>query len=153
MKFLTILFVTFLFTASWSFAQVKFPVEYRVDKQSMSTPMTPMEDIIFLKSYFTRPVNVEFNGSHLKMFYDNGEFFTRKEVTNVAKEVEYEDNAISLERFVYTDNKIVADTILFVVDHNVGYVQVILPTKNSKGENIGYTSYRQFVNQNQLVLR
>ena len=119
----------------------------------MSTPMTPMEDVVFLKSFFTRPVNVEFNGSRLKLYYDNGEVLTRKEVVNVTKEVEYEKDAISLERFVYTDIKIVTDTIVFVVDYNIGYVQVILPAKNSKGENIGYTSFQQFVNQNQLVLR
>jgi hypothetical protein len=153
MKFLTIFFVAFLLNTSWGFAQVKFPVEYRVDKQSMSTPMTPLEDIIFLNSYHTRPLNVEFDGSRLQMFYDSRQLHLRKEVAMVNREVEEDDGELIFERYIYTDKNLASDTIQFVVDYEVGYVQLILPAKNSKGENIGYTSYRQFIKNDQLVLR
>ncbi|MBN2807600.1 MAG: hypothetical protein JXR22_13155 [Prolixibacteraceae bacterium] len=153
MKFLSIFFFLMIFSATLGFGQVKFPVEYRVEKQAMSTPMTPLDEIIFLNSYHTRPVNVEFDGTRLQMFYDNRQLHLRKEVALVAREVEEEDGELYFERYIYTDKNIASDTIQFVVDYEVGYVQVILPSKNSKGENIGYTSYRQFVKNDQLVLR
>lgn len=145
-----------LFTIALSikgYSQVKFPIEYRVEKQSMSTPMTILEDALFVRSYFTRPVNVKFDGNILDMHYDNGQTFTRKSVTKVNQEAEYEDGALSLEAYYYTDNNNVSDTIMFVVDYSVGYVQVVLPTKNSKGEKIGYTSYRKFVDDVELALK
>jgi hypothetical protein len=152
MRTITLIILATLAITFRANAQIKFPVEFRVDKQSMSTPMTDLDEVIFLRSYYTRPVNIIFEGTHLNMFYDNGETFAKKNLTVVDHEMEYEDNKLALERYIYTDDKNSTDKILFVVDYNVGYVQVILPTKNSKGENIGYTSYRQFISINELAL-
>lgn len=153
MKFLTAFFLMTILSATFGVAQVKFPVEYRVDKQAMSTPMTPLDDIIFMNSYHTRPVNVEFDGNKVQMFYDNRQLYLRKDLALVNREVEEEDGEVYFERYIYTDKTLVSDTIQFVVDYEVGYVQLILPTKNSKGDNIGYTSFRQFVKNEALVLR
>jgi hypothetical protein len=38
-------------------------------------------------------------------------------------------------------------TLCLVIDRAVGYVQLILPTNHQKGEYVGYTSYRHFVNK------
>jgi len=119
----------------------------------MSTPMTELEDIIFTNYYFSRPVNVKFDGSLLNMYFDNGETFIKKNVTEVNRDAEYEDGNLILETILYTDNTNVSDTISFVVDYSIGYVQVILPTKNSKGDNIGHTSYKKFVKGNELALK
>ncbi|MFA9390328.1 MAG: hypothetical protein ACERKD_10990 [Prolixibacteraceae bacterium] len=149
--FTLIILFTILFGIN-GIAQIKFPVEYRVEKQSMSTPMSLVEDIFFLNYYYSRPVNVRFDGANLDMFYDNGASVAKKELTKVNHTAEYEEGVVSLETFYYTDKTNVSDTILFVVDYNVRYVQMILPTKNSKNENIGFTSLRKFVNVEELAL-
>lgn len=153
MRILTVILLTTLLFSFKGFSQVKLPIEYRVEKQSMSTPMTLLEDVIFVNPYFMRPVNIKFDGSQLNMYFDNGATFTKKNVTKVDSEVEYDDDAISVVRDFYTDNSNVSDTILFVVDYNVGYVQVVLPTKNSKGEYVGYTSYQKFGMEEELALK
>lgn len=149
--FKLIILFTIIFSLN-GLAQEIFPVSYRVEKQSMSTPMTSVEDIFCNSSYYTKPVNVKFDGSQLNMFYDNGATFTKRELTEVDVDAEYEDEDLIMKTIYYTDNNNVSDTILFVVDYDVAYIQVILPTKNSKGESIGYTSYRKFVNEEELAL-
>ena len=146
---LIVLFVTVL--SLNGYAQVQLPVKYRVENQSMSTPMTNLEDIFFDSPYSTRPVNVQFDGSLLNMTYDNGSSFAKINVTKVRTEREVEDGVIVAERNIYVDNTNVSDTLLFVVDYNVGYFQMIVPTKNSKGDYWGYTSYRTFVPANELA--
>jgi hypothetical protein len=150
-----IAFFTFLFCLS-GFSQAKMPIKFRVEKQSMSTPMSSLEEMFLGNSYYTKPVNIKFDGSILNMYYDNGATFAKKNVTEVKRNAEYEDGAVILERILYTDNDNVSDTISFIVDHYVGYVQLVLPTKNSKSEYIGYTSYRNFdknlIKENVLAL-
>ena len=153
MKYLGLVLLVIVTFSLKGFSQVKFPIEYRVEKQSMSTPMTILEDALFLRSYFTRPVNIKFDGTRLNMVYDNGETCLKKDLTRVNREEEYEDNELSIERFYFTDNSNVSDTLMFVVDYEVGYVQFILPAKNSKGEKLGYTSYRKFVKEEDLALK
>ena len=85
------------------------------------------------------------------MTYDNGSTLTKINVTKVRTEKEVEDGVIVAERNIYVDNANVSDTLLFVVDYNVGYFQMIVPTKNSKGDYWGYTSYRKFVPANELA--
>ena len=153
MRTITLIILATLVITMRANAQIKFPLEFRVEKQSMSTPMTDLDEILFVRSYYSRPINIKFEGTHLNMFYDNGEIFTKKSLTAVKHEMEYDDNKLALERYIYTDVKNPSDNILFVVDYNVGYVQVILTTKNSKGENIGYTSYQQFISINDLALK
>ena len=148
---LAILF-TILFSIK-GFSQIKFPIEYRVEKQSMCTPMMMLEDVLFVHSYFTKPLNIQFDGANLKMTYDNGESFISKNLTQVNHTAEYEDNELSLESYYFTDNSNASDTLMFVVDYGVGYVQFIVPTKNSDGNNIGYTSYRRFVKDENLALK
>ena len=146
---LIIFFITIIFLNG--FTQDIFPVQYRLEKQSMSTPMSPIEDIFFGNSYYTKPINVKFDGAILNMYYDNGATFVNKELTKVKTDSEYEDNILLMETFIYTDNSNPSDTILFVVDYEVSYMQVILTTKNSMGEKIGYTSYRAFVEEEKLA--
>lgn len=153
MRIFSLIIIAILAIGVKTNAQVKFPVEFRVEKQSMSTPMTDLDDIVFVRPYFTRPVNIKFDGTHLNMFYDNNETFTKKNLTQVDHEMEYENSVLALERYIYTDDKNPSDNILFVVDYNVGYVQIILTTKNSKGENVGYTSYQHFVTEGDLALK
>jgi hypothetical protein len=141
---------TFLF-CSIGFSQTKLPVEFKVDKQAMSTPMSSLEDMFFGNSYYSKPINISFNGSLLNMYFDNGATFTKKNVTEVNRNKEFDNEILASETILYTDNNNATDTISFVVDYSVGYVQLILPTKNSKGENIGYTSYKKFVKEDVLA--
>jgi hypothetical protein len=145
-----------LFTLVFSLkgiSQIQFPVEFRVEKQAMSTPMSSLEDMFFINYYYTKPVNIKFNGSILNMYYDNGSTFVKKNVTEVNCNAAYENNKLVSETILYTDNENVLDTISFIADYNVGYVQIILPTKNSKGEYLGYTSFRKFTKENALALK
>lgn len=146
-----IAFFTFLFCLA-GFSQTELPVKFRVEKQSMSTPMSSLEEMFFGNSYYSKPINVKFDGSVLNMYYDNGSTFAKKNVTEVNRNAEYEDGALTLETILYTDNANASDTISLIVDHYVGYVQVVLPTKNSKGEYIGYTSYRKFTKESELAM-
>lgn len=153
MKRITLITIAVIAFAIQGYSQINFPIKFRVEKQSMSTPMTDIEDILFVRSYYARPVNIIFDGKDLQMVYDNGEVFTKKSLTKVNYETEYEEGKLGLESFQYTDDANPQDAVLFVVDYNVGYLQIILTTKNSKGENIGYTSYRQYVSDDQLALK
>jgi len=144
--------LSFIF-CSVGFSQTKISVDFRVEKQAMSTPMSFLEDMFFVHYYETKPVNVEFNGSLLNMHYDNGATYVKKNVTEVNRNNEYEDDNLVLETILFTDNNNVSDTITLVVDHAVGYVQIILPTKNSKGVNIGYTSFKKFAKAEDLALK
>lgn len=150
-----IAFFTFFF-CSVGFSQTKLPIAFRVEKQAMSTPMTPVEEMFFAHYYITKPVNVKFDGSLLSMYFDNGASFVKKNVTEVDRNAEYENDAITLETILYTDNANVSDTISLVVDYSVGYIQIVLPTKNSKGEYVGYTSFKNFdknvIKENSLAL-
>ncbi|MFA9391622.1 MAG: hypothetical protein ACERKD_17565 [Prolixibacteraceae bacterium] len=151
MRTIILIIIASLAISLQTIAQITFPVEFRVEKQSMSTPMTDVEDILFMRSYHMRPVNVSFDGTQLIMKYDNGAIFTKKSLSKVDYETEFEDDALSMETFFYTDNDNTSDAILFVIDYNVGYMEVVLTTKNSKGVNIGYTSYRQYLSGNELA--
>lgn len=142
---LTISFIVFL--SMNGFAQNLFPVKFRVEKQSMSTPMSPLDEIFFNRSYYSRPVTVEFDGNLLCMYYDNGATFAKKQVTKIDVEQEFEDDNLILEKFFYVDNSNVKDTIMFVVDYDVSYIQMILPTKGKTDNYFGYTSYRKFVKE------
>jgi hypothetical protein len=141
-----------LFSLS-GFAQTNVSVKIRVEKQAMSTPMTPLYDMFFMNFYHTRPVNIEFDGNLLNMYYDNGSTFTKKNVTEVAREVEVYDDKLEYETIRYTNNENVSDTISLVYDHIVGSVELILPTKNSEGKSIGYTSYRHIARDGELAMK
>lgn len=148
------LFILFtVFSCLTGFSQTKLPVKFRIEKQAMSTPMSSLEDIFFASYYISKPLNIRFDGSLLDMYYDNGAAFVKKNVTEVNRNTEYEDDNLVLETIRYTANDNVSDTISLVIDYSVGYVQIVLPTKNSKGDYIGYTSYRKFVKDNELALR
>ena len=135
------------------FSQTKFPIKFRAEKQAMSTPMTLMEDVIFTNYYYVKPVNIKFDGSLLNMYYDNGATFIEKKVTEVNRDKEYDGGNLMLETIRYTDNNNASDTISYVVDYIAGYIQIILPTTDSKGEYIGYTAYRKFVTDGELALK
>jgi hypothetical protein len=147
--------ITILFALLFSlngFSQNSLSVSLRVEKQAMSTPMTELEEVFFMNYYYARPMNIKFNGSLLNMYYDNGATFAKKEVEQVERFEEYDGSKLAMETFLYVDKQNPSDTISLIVDYNVKYIQVVLPTKNSKGEYIGYTSYRQFVNEEGLAL-
>jgi hypothetical protein len=149
----TLIAILSFILCSVGFSQTKISVDFRVEKQAMSTPMSVLEDMFFVHYYDTKPVNVEFNGSLLNMYYDNGATFVKKNVTEVGRNAEYEGNNLTLETILFTDNNNVSDTISLVVDHAVGYVQIVLPTKNSKGAYIGYTSFKKFAKGDDLALK
>ncbi len=132
--------LTLLFTLN-GFSQT--PIKFRTEKQAMSTPMTTLDEMFFMNYYIAKPVNVNFDGAVLKMTYDNGAVLSTRNVTEVNRNSEYENNNLVIETILYTDNSNASDTITLVLDHAVGYVQVAVPTKNSKGEYVGYTSYKQ----------
>jgi hypothetical protein len=143
---------SFLFCLN-GFSQAKLPINFKVEKQSMSTPMSSLEEMAFGNAYYTKPINVKFDGSILNMYYDNGTSYIKKNVTEVNRNAEYENNELVLETILYTDNNNVSDTISLVVDHYADCIQIILPTKNSKGEYVGYTSYKKFVSDGELALK
>lgn len=143
---------SFLFCLN-GFSQAKLPINFRVEKQAMSTPMSSLEDMFFAHPYLAKPVNVKFDGSILNLYYDNGSSFAKLNVTEVNRNKEYEDNNLVMETVLYTNNSNVSDTISLVVDYSIGYVQIVLPTKNSKGEYVGYTSYQKFTKDDQLAMK
>lgn len=153
MKTLKLFTLLIIISSINGFAQEMFPVNYRVEKQSMSTPMTSFEEMFFGRSYYTKPVNVNFDGEQLKMAYDNGATFINKNVTKVDNTADIYDGELVLETLIYIDNENKSDTILFIVDYEVAYLQVVLTTKNSSGENIGYTSFRTFVSPEDLPFK
>jgi hypothetical protein len=134
-------------------SQAKLPIEFRAEKQAMSTPMSSLDEVIFVNYYYAKPVNIKFDGTVLLMNYDNGSTFVKKNVTEVNRDKEYDHDKLISETILYTDNTNVSDTISFMIDYNAGYVQIALPTKNSKGEYIGYTSYRKFAKENELAMK
>jgi hypothetical protein len=153
MKTLKLTTIFTLLFVSLGFAQTKFSVEFKVERQSMSTPMSPLDEVIFSNFYLAKPVNIKFDGSNLNMYFENGTALLKTNVTEVDREADYDDDNLIQEKILFTDNNNTADTISFVVNHIAGYVQVVLPTKNSKGDYIGYTSYRKTVKENELASR
>ena len=133
------------------FSQTKLPLEFRVEKQAMSTPMSPIDEAFFMNYYYSKPVNVKFDGTVLNMTFDNGATFLKKEVVEVSRDKEVENGRVVLETIMFVDKTNSEETLCLVIDRAVGYVQLILPTTNQKGEYVGYTSYRQFVKEEQLA--
>jgi len=134
------------------FSQTRLPIQFRVEKQAMSTPMSPIDEMFFSNFYYAKPVNIKFDGKFLNMFYDNGTSFAKKNVNEVNRDSLMDDGKLISETILYTDNENASDTISFSVDYNAGFVQITTPAKNSKGESIGYTSYRKFVKENELAM-
>lgn len=154
MKKVTYLFILFAILFSFkSYSQDIFPVKYRVEKQAMSTPMSNIEEVFFNNPYYTRPINVKFDGKQLHLFYDNGASFIKKQVTEVESKADFDDDNQIIKRYFYTFNDNTTDTLMFVVDYEVSYVQIALPTKNTKGENVGYTSYKKYMEKEKLALK
>jgi hypothetical protein len=133
-------------------AQTKFPVNFRVEKLALSTPMTTLEEVFFNNYFIAKPVNVKFDGTVLNLCYDNGSTLAKTNVTEVNRSKSFEDDALTQETIFYTNDTNVSDTISLVIDHAVGYLQLVVPSKNSKGESVGYTSYRKFINKEELAL-
>ncbi len=153
MKTLKLITIFTLLFGSLAFAQTKFPVEFKVERQSMSTPMTSLDEVLFSNFYLAKPVNIKFDGSYLNMYFENGTALLKTNVTEIDREADYDDNNLIQEKILYIDNNNASDTISYVVNYIAGYVQLVLPTKNSKGDYIGYTSYRKTVKENELALR
>jgi hypothetical protein len=150
MKFFIVILFTFILSVN-GFSQVKFPIEIRVEKQAMCTPMGPIDEAFFTNYYIMRPVNIKFDGSQINMVFDDGTIMQRLKVKKVRQDAEVEDNQIITEKITYTSNSNSSDTISLVIDHQFGMVQFIMPSKNSKGGYWGYTSFRQYINQGELA--
>ncbi len=67
----TLLIIT-LVLATTAVVHAKLPVEFRVEKQALSTPMTDIDEVFFSNYFLTKPVNVKFDGTVLNLFFDNG---------------------------------------------------------------------------------
>jgi hypothetical protein len=128
-------------------AQPNLPVKFRVEKKSTSVPLSSLDEMFFKKYYYTKPVNIELSEKQLSIVYDNGKYFTKKEIGEVAHVEDIYDEKLEYETFIYVDKSEREDTITFVIDYLVGIYQVTIP------ENIGYNSYIQFLNDNELVAR
>ena len=152
MKTKRFILIVIVFLSLNGFSQIKLPIEFRAEKQAMSTPMSLLEDVLFVNYYYAKPVNIKFNGTNLNMYYDNGATFVKKNVTEVSRDTLTDNDKLISETIYYTDNSNVSDTISIVVDFNAGYIQLALPTKNSKGEYIGYTSYRRTGKESELAM-
>ena len=153
MKSFKLLIIFSLLFCLNGFSQSIRPLSYRVEKIAMSTPMTTLDEMFFMNYFHAKPVNYNFDDKDLKMTKDKSRIMKNKEVTEVSREEDTDDGQILMETILFVDNALTTDTITFVMDYEVGYVQLVLPTKNSSGENIGYTSYRQFIDQAQLALK
>lgn len=129
---------------SINISSAQLPIKFKVDKQSMSTPMTPIYDIFFGASYHTRPVNISFDGEILNMFYDNGSTFKKLNLILIDKNDFRDDGVVEYERFIYVDKNNMSDTIIHEIGYLVGYTKIILPTKSKSGEYVGYTSYTEY---------
>jgi hypothetical protein len=143
--------VLFLLLVTAGTVNATLPVQFRTEKQAMSTPMSVLEEVLFTNYYYTKPINVSFDGIRLNLFFDNGKSFATKDVTKVEHQKLTDDDQLVQEITYYVDNRNTSDTIVYVVDHVAGFIQIALPTTNSKGEYIGYTSYRQFINVDQVA--
>ncbi len=144
-----------LFTLLFSlkgFSQSEISFTIRAEKQAMSTPMTPLYDVFFVNYYYSRPVNIELNGSNFRMYYDNGATVTKKEIIEAHREKEVYNNKVEFETIYFTNKQDVTDTVSVQIDYSAKYIQVVIPTKNSEGEYIGYTSYIQPANVDELAL-
>ncbi len=142
---------TILFSSS-GYSEDVLPVKYKIDKQAMSTPMTNLEEIFFNSSYYSRPINVTFDGEQLHMYYDNNVTFIKKQVIEVESNADFDEDEKIINRRFYTFNDNKSDTLMFLIDSEINYVQVVLPAKNSKGEKIGYTSYKKYMNIEELAM-
>ena len=140
-----------MLTISAAVASAKLPVSFRVEKQAMSTPMSTLNDVFFSHYYQSRPVTVTLTGSDLNMVYDNGSACLKMKLNEVSRQLVNEDDETSQEIIRYVNAANPTDTISYVKDLQIGYFQVIIPAKNSKGEYIGYTSYKYFDKENSLA--
>ncbi|MDA3930883.1 MAG: hypothetical protein PF541_18190 [Prolixibacteraceae bacterium] len=153
MKVFKLIIVLIVLFNCKGFAQEVFPVQFKVEKQAMSTPMSVMEEMFFNSAYYARPINIQFDGVQLNMFYDNNRIVKKENVTQVESNADFDDDQDVTKRFYYTIDNNVSDTIMLVVDYEIPYVQLVVPAKNSNGEKIGYTSYQKFVKYEELALR
>ncbi len=151
----TIAYILFFISALSinGYAQIKLPIKLRIEKQAMSTPMGPLDEVFFSNYFDSRPINIKFDGSLLNMEFDNGTLFQKIDVSMVKQDLEIEEDQILTEKLIFINKQNFSDTISLVIDHQFGYVQFIIPTKNSKGDYWGYTSYRQHVNLDELALK
>lgn len=134
-------------------AQDLLPVEYRVTKQSMSIPLTPIREAVFIHRYAEKPLNVKFDGSLLSMKYDDQKVFKHETVSKVDEYIENSNGKLLYEQYFYTLNSNTSDTISLVIDHEIPYIQLILPSKDSRGVKTGYKSYRIFSNLKELAIK
>lgn len=119
-------------------------VKFRTEKQSMSTPMTTIEDVEFGSKYYTKPINIFLDFNNIKMTYDNDNIFFNSNIILVNKSQYEEDNIIVYDRYLFVVENNPVDTIIFEIGYMVGYVSVALPTKNKLNEYVGYTLYTEY---------
>nr|HPR31817.1 hypothetical protein [Prolixibacteraceae bacterium] len=93
MKAAQFIVLFFLLLSLEGFSQ-EFSVHFQVEKQSMSTPMSEIEDAFFLTYYYTKPLNVQFDGTVLNMYYENGATFRKINVSEINREETYEDGKL-----------------------------------------------------------
>lgn len=134
-KCITVLLILFLGLK----INAQSPIKFRVDKQAMSSPMTPTDEIFFGSSYNIKPVNVNFDGEILIITYDNGSIFKQMNLSLVNQK-DFSD----YERYFYIDPKMPSDTIIYESGYMIGYVKIILPTKRESDDYYGYTSYTDY---------
>lgn len=147
MKKLKLLFI-FLVFSLFSFSNsVISPINFKADNQSSATPEDG--ELYFIRFFYTRPVNVYFDGLYILVNYDNnGKVLLNKQVKSYIKSTEtFDDGNVdkwTIDISENDENKTRYDTIEIIIDNRMKdkMYQIVIPTKDKYGEN--YTSYRKF---------
>jgi hypothetical protein len=120
------------------------PITFKADKQCVTTPDNG--ELYFFNYFYTRPIEVYFDGLFLIINYaNNNSVFLKKKVKSFTKTIETYNEG-NIEKWLIDiseneENKNRYDIIEIIIDHRFKIYQIILPTKDKYGEN--YTSYRK----------
>lgn len=94
------------------------------------------------------PINVEFDGNNLKMYYDTGKNFLEKDIINYQyKENKEYDNLKNKVYILETKNKhSFTEYIVIQVTYDFGevYYEIKLPFMDQTGIIMSYSRYQQF---------
>ena len=150
----TIKFIILLSILSISgFSQVITPIKFKATQMSVATPDDG--ELYFFDFFYSKPVNVNFNGNSINVSYDNGKILISRKIKSYIKTTEYENNAPIDKFIIYAPvNDTISsryDSLQIIVDNRFKYInfQIIIPSKDVYGEN--FVSYRQFESQETVL--
>lgn len=123
----------------------QLPIKFKTVEQGTAKPEDG--ELYFMTFYYSKPINVKFDGKTVSMIYDNGRAYLKKKVNTFDEIKKYDDNKLILTYIldVSTDTiKTRDDEIKIIIDNrfNVPNRQIIVPTNDKYGDN--YTCFRRF---------